>query len=320
MGETVKSVSATTNTFAQRYPDFVAVGAIKAATSSLHHYLAQHPQIALPKSAKELKFFHWDCQEPVRFGAGPGDDRIYENSVKSWDEYLSEFAVTSVTKCVGEVCPSYLFDSHAIKRIAERLPNARIIVILRDPTARAYSHYLHSRRLGKEPAKSFEKALDLEQERVSDGWGINWQYAGQGFYTHQIERLWRLFSRENVRIYEFAEFTRNSQQTLRDVFSFLEVDCDFTVNTSEKHNEGNKAFRSTRIKRLLNQPHWMKDLIRGMLSDQTRDALYRKFYELNSRSAPKIDPRTRHELSIRYQADVEHLEQILGWDLSHWRH
>ncbi len=305
---------------APRLPDFIAVGAIKAASSSLHHYLCQHPQIVLPRRRKELKFFHWDQQREIRCGNGPGDHRIYSQSIIDWGKYLAEFQVTEATRAIGEVCPSYLFDAHAMERIAERLPNARIIAILRDPTARAFSHYLHSRRLGKEAAKSFEEALALEDRRVADGWGINWQYAGQGFYVHQIEHLWRLFPRQQVRICEFDEFVNGPQQFLHSIFEFLGVDPDLTPDTSTKHNQGDEAPRSTRLKRFLNKPHWTKNLVRHLLPGAARDYVYRTFTDLNSQAAPQLDPRTRQLLSLRYESEITQLEEMLGRDLGHWKH
>ena len=126
-------------------PDFLVLGAQKAGTTALYAYLRWHPGITGP-SWKEVSFFdrHW--------WRGP-----------AW--YRGQFPLRSGTRLVGEASPSYLFHPLAPERVRALVPDARLVALVRDPVARAYSHYQHEVALGREPL-SFEDALAAEPERT----------------------------------------------------------------------------------------------------------------------------------------------------------
>lgn len=127
-------------------PDFFVVGTQKSATTSLHHYLSEHPDIFLPVG-KETKFF--------------ADDERYKYGI---EQYLTEnFADTGDCHCIGEVDPDYMYFPSALERISEHfdLSTLKLVFMLRDPAKRAYSHYTMTMRHGLETL-SFEEAIDAE--------------------------------------------------------------------------------------------------------------------------------------------------------------
>jgi hypothetical protein len=128
-------------------PDFLLLGAQKAGTTALYEYLRRHPQITGP-SWKEVSFFdrHWARGE-------------------SW--YRGNFPNLARTrgKLVGEASPSYVLHPLAPQRVQELVPDARLIVLVRNPVDRAFSQYNHEVALGREPLP-FEEALDAEDERL----------------------------------------------------------------------------------------------------------------------------------------------------------
>ena len=174
-------------------PDFLVLGAQKAGTTALYEYLTRHPQISGP-SWKEVSFFdrHWARGE-------------------SW--YRGNFPNVARTrgKHVGEASPSYVFHPLAPQRVQEVVPEARLIVLVRNPVDRALSQYNHEVALGRE-ALPFEEALDAEEERLrgeqermaadpryfSREWWSH-TYKARGRYAEQLERWLAVFPGEQLR-------------------------------------------------------------------------------------------------------------------------
>jgi Sulfotransferase domain len=193
-------------------PDFLILGAQKAGTTALYAYLRWHPDITGP-SFKEVSFF----------------DRHYAHGER-W--YRGHFPVRR-RALVGEASPSYLFHPQAPERVARMLPNARLIVLLRDPAERAFSHYQHEVALGREPL-SFEDAIDQEDERMrgelermlsdpsyfSHAWW-NYTYVARGRYAEQLERWFASFPQEQLLVLLTDELAADTAGTYRRVLGFL---------------------------------------------------------------------------------------------------
>jgi hypothetical protein len=196
-------------------PDFLVLGAQKAGTTALYEYLRRHPQIAGP-SWKEVSFFdrHW-----ARGG--------------SW--YRGNFPNLARTrgKLVGEASPSYVFHPLAPERVQELVPEARLIVLVRNPVDRALSQYNHEVALGREPL-TFEDALDAEEERlrgeeermVSDPSYFSWEwwshtYKARGRYAEQLERWLAVFPREQLLVLPSDDLGSDPARAHAQVLEFL---------------------------------------------------------------------------------------------------
>jgi hypothetical protein len=198
-------------------PDFLILGAQKAGTTALYAYLRWHPQITGP-SFKEVSFF----------------DRHYVRGER-W--YRAHLPARRSGKIVGEASPSYLFHPLAPERVAQLLPRARLIVLLRNPVDRAFSHYQHEVALGREPL-SFEEALDREDERMrgevermlsdpsyfSEAWW-NYTYLARGRYAEQLERWFATFPPEQLLVLLTDELAADPAGTYRRVLEFVGVDA-----------------------------------------------------------------------------------------------
>jgi hypothetical protein len=196
-------------------PDFLILGAQKAGTTALYAYLRWHPQISGP-SFKEVSFF----------------DRHYARGERWYRAHLP----VRRSGVVGEASPSYLFHPLAAERVARMLPNARLIVLLRNPVDRAFSHYQHEVALGREEL-SFEDALAQEDERMrgeldrmlrdptyfSHAWW-NYTYAARGRYAEQLERWFAAFPREQLLVLLTDDLAADTASTYRRVLEFLEVE------------------------------------------------------------------------------------------------
>ncbi|WP_256759521.1 sulfotransferase domain-containing protein [Cohnella sp. WQ 127256] len=201
----------------QRMPDFVIIGAQKAGTTSLYHYLNQHPVIA-GAVVKEVHYFDLNYDKP-----------------REW--YLQFFPslLEKKRRLTGEASPYYLFHPLAARRLRETLPDAKIIVILRNPIDRAYSHYHHSvRNLGE--TLTFEQAIACEEVRLmgmlekfrEDPYYFNeshqhHSYLSRGIYVDQLEEWHRYCPSEKILILSFEDFFGGLPDSMRKVTDFLGV-------------------------------------------------------------------------------------------------
>jgi Sulfotransferase domain len=195
-------------------PDFLIIGAQKAGTTALYAYLRQHTGITGP-SWKEVSFF----------------DRHYARG-EAWyrGNFPSSFRARGL---VGEASPSYLFHPQAPERVAELVPDAKLIALVRNPVDRAFSHYQHEVALGRE-SLSFEDALTAEVDRLrgeeermladpayfSHAWW-NYTYAARGRYAEQLERWLAVFPREQLLIVPSEDLLGEPEQAHARVLEFL---------------------------------------------------------------------------------------------------
>ncbi len=241
-------------------PDFIIIGAQKCGTSSLYNYLIDHPCI-YPASTKEVGGF----------------DRYYSYGIKwyraQFPSFLRKYYVKHVLGqdfITGEASTGYILNPRALKRISEVVPRAKLILMLRNPIDRAYSHYHHTVRLGKETLP-FEEAIERETERIGNAWkqmleeenyyNLNiaqYAYLSTGIYVDQIEVLMSLFSREQILILKSEDFYTEASRVFRQVLGFLNV-LNWELRDYEKYNVGNYSNSMDPVvrKRLINyfKPH-----------------------------------------------------------------
>jgi Sulfotransferase domain len=199
--------------FARPLPEFLILGAQKAGTTALYAYLRWHPAITGP-AWKEVSYF----------------DRHYRRGVH-W--YRGQFPLRPGDRLVGEASPGYLFHPLAPKRVKATVPEARLIVLLRDPVDRALSHYHHEVALGREPL-TFEQAVEAEPERTrgeeerllrepdyfSHPWW-DYTYLARGRYAEQLERWLAVFPREQVLVVASDDLAAAPAQTYARALEFL---------------------------------------------------------------------------------------------------
>jgi Sulfotransferase family len=168
-------------------PDFFIAGAPKAGTTALHVALAKHPSLYM-SAVKEPKFFLTDGPPPTR--GGPGDVQTYREHVWRRDDYEALFNPAPAGTLRGESTPFYLYNSGAQRRIRALVPDARLIVILRDPVERAHSNWTHLWSAGLDPVGDFVLACAEEQRRIEAGWADFWHYTALGRYGEQLQQLY----------------------------------------------------------------------------------------------------------------------------------
>ncbi len=188
-------------------PSFVIAGAQKCGTTTLAGVVRQHPEVHLSKR-KEIHFF----------------DRHFDRGLE-W--YESQFSPKPHHRQVGEATPAYMYDATARERLTQTLPEARLVIILRNPVDRAYSHYWHKRRLGDEPLATFEEAMDAEPERRARTGvraRIGFAYVDRGHYVDQLEELAAAQGRERLHVMLLDDLVSDRVATMRALLEFLEID------------------------------------------------------------------------------------------------
>lgn len=298
-----------------RLPNFFIVGAPKCGTTALSEYLRAHPQIFMSRP-KEPNYFLLDL---------PGTNR----PVKEWDSYLKLFSSARPSQtAVGEASAWYMYSKVAIPELIRRLPEARIIVLLRDPIELALSMHAQQLSMSYEVERSFEKAWHkCEQRRQGRGVPATCPNGKELLYDEipllgqQLKRILEYVPRENIHCYFYEDFRNDPGRIYREVLEFLEVPDDgrreFKKVNPRKHT------RSLLLAQLTQQPPssltrsaaWIKRRI-GV----ERLGVLRALRRLNYQPAPAatLPSILLSEMRDHFASDVALLQSLTGRNLQHW--
>jgi hypothetical protein len=295
-----------------RLPDFLVIGAAKAGTTALHEYLRQHPQVCMSQR-KEPRFFAFD-QKPPDF-RGPQDRTIFNRDV-IWrlDDYRRQFAHARPDQIVGEITPRYLSTPGTAERIRQLLPEARLVVILRQPADRAWSNFSMRRRDGFEPCATLEEAIADEPRRLAEHWSAG-LYLERGFYSAQLLPYFERFPREHIRIYLYDDLVADARGLFRDLFSFLGVDPDFVPDMSRRPNPSGDL-RNPALRWVWTRPG-ARSFIRPFLPKALRQTVS-SFVVGRALVRREMPAETRRWLTELYREEIERLEKLIDRDLSPW--
>jgi hypothetical protein len=310
-------------------PNFFIVGAPKAGTTSLYHYLDQHPQIFM-SPIKEPNYFAAeirpenvgdelqpqvaeDLGELQKFLHGPMRGKRFGGLVSQWDDYLRLFQSVKTEKAIGEASVCYLWSKTAAVNIRSRIPGAKIIMILRNPAEVAFSLYLQSVTSGRVRG-SFRKLLHDSRLCNKEKFSLLYPLLELGLYYEQVKRFLELFPSESVLILWYEQYQTRQLETLADIFRFLNVDTTFVPDTSRRYLEP-RIPRFTAISHLLRKHGaWQRgeDSAPNLLRSLWRHLFFRQ------RSSVTMDAKDREWLDEYYGEDVRKLSSLLERDLTAW--
>jgi Sulfotransferase domain len=231
-------------------PDFLIIGAQKCGTTSLYEYLTQHPEI-YPATVKEVGYFDRYYQKGLPW---------YRSQFPSAFHKLHARFILRRNFLTGEASTGYILNPHSLRRIAATVPRAKLILMLRNPVDRAYSHYQHTLRMKREPL-SFEEAVRKEPERIADTWTrmledenyhnldvARYAYLRTGLYIDQVRVLMSFFSKEQVLIIKNEDFDADPSSIVRQVLGFLGVEIRELLDDS-RHNTGKYREMDPRVRK-----------------------------------------------------------------------
>ncbi len=287
-------------------PNFLCVGAQKAGTTTLHNILKQHPDIYLPE-LKEAHFF--DCEDRYQKGLSWWIDTFF-------DKYSNE-------KIMGAITPDYLYYDEVPQMIYNDLGNdIKIIIVLRDPVERAYSHYLMSRRRGIEDL-SFREAIETENERIKQSqYNRNhFSYVSRGFYLEQVKRYVNLFGKDQILFLSFEKDIINDiDNTIFKIEKFLEIE-QIKLNSKISSNVASEP-RYKIINKLIRQNNLLKQSIKFFIKSDLIKFKIKNFIEnMNQRKILKKEPlnkQDRAKLIDLYQKEIIELSEITQLNFDHW--
>jgi len=206
----------------RRKVDFIICGTQKSGTTALYSYLNQHHQVCMAEK-KELHYFD--------------DDSLFLDGKPDYSEYHSWFSPNDAHKLLGEATPSYMYWKSSPKRIWQYNPSMKILIILRNPIERAYSHW-NMQRFKKLERLPFYQAIMTEHERKKKYHpfqDMNFSYVDRGFYLEQLRRIWTYFSKDQVLILKNEYLKHCHDEALNDVCDFLGVDRFENVESKNVH-------------------------------------------------------------------------------------
>ena len=289
-----------------RRANFLLIGAEKAGCTSVHHYLAQHPEVFLSRKQGANFFSCGDMDLSGRFGYEPSTYTL------TLEAYQRLFWPVRQEAAIGEASPSYLCHRRAAERIRDYLPAVRLIALLRQPAERAYSHFLFNRKQILEELEDFRDALAAEDERVARGWHYRYHYRRNGFYYEQLSHYYALFPRHQLLVLLYDDLVADSATVLRQMFQFLEVDDSFQPDTSLHYNVSG-APRNRAIAWGLRTLRPLRRFTEERLPPKLVAKVGRMLLE---RSPPKPD--VLRELTERYREDILKTQELVGRDLQRW--
>ncbi|HWD11462.1 MAG TPA: sulfotransferase [Solirubrobacteraceae bacterium] len=303
-----------------RLPDFFIAGHGKSGTTAMYHMLRRHPQIYMPPG-KEPWFFADELHErtPPRPGGTP----------TTLTEYARWFEAAAPEQRVGEATALYLWSRTAARRIAEAVPDGRIIVILREPASFLRSLHMQWVETYIETESDFAKALALEPRRREGRaiprytyWPQVLLYSEHVRYVEQLRRYHAVFAREQVKVLIYDDFRADNEETMRDVLRFLDVDPTVAIETVE----ANPTVRPR--SQLLNEAVHAIGVGRGPVSRTIKEAIKavtpagprrEAFKAVKTKvvaAAPRPpDDALLRELRLRHKDEVQELSDYLERDL-----
>ena len=273
--------------------DFVGIGAAKCATTWIYECLKEHPEICMSRP-KEANLFLKD----------------YLNRGKTRES----FAKCRTSQIKGEFSPAYLDQAKVVApRLRAHNPNIKLIVSLKNPIQRAYSHYLHYTSIRKNDFGSFSEAVKNSS-----------QFTEPGFYYKHLNTYFNFFSREQILVLVLEDTSQGSLQFIQKIYKFLGVDSNFvpkSVSLKVSPTKFKMTFLGKLLHKCLGQPLKKSSWGRRVKNVSFIRRPYLKFAEFYSEDVlkPLMSPETKHYLKSIYRSDIENLEKLINRDLNSWK-
>jgi hypothetical protein len=288
--------------------DVAIAGAQKSGTTSLKEYLSRHSEIT--------------THDHKEFGFLTRDD-IYKIG---YDNIFDEYFEGGSNGVVLAKSVSVMYIHNSMLKLYNHNDECNIIVIIRNPIERAYSAYWYMRNAGWEAANSFEKALKLEEERLSIRGELarHCGYVDRGLYGEQIRSLYDLFGRDSVIVLKFDNIKNDANAVCNKVFDFIGLDVEY-IGAEKVHNPSGRAANEyvQRIIRRLERSRVAevgRYVSRKVFGWTNPGKMLRWVEKLNGRdfTPPPMDDQLRRKLANRFRPDILRTEKLTGLDLSNW--
>lgn len=301
-------------------PNFIIAGAAKAGTTTIYEMLAQHPEVGMSI-----------MKEPNFFSDG------WPKWAKTQDEYQQLFRHCSGKKAIGEASPFYFSDPESAMRIKSVLgAETKIIISLRNPAKRVYSHWAYERYIYNREPLSFHQALKAEDERAFSEETLKlkhyysgiFRYVWISMYSEKVQQYVDTFGKKNLKIVILEEFIQKPNEQFKDICKFLDIDPAFAPDLTKSNPAGESiAPKLTNMISAVNQSKVFNSMYRKLpvalkeVVFNFGNAMFeslRRPKRTNILEQEVLDDQTYKSLMQRFTPDIEQLERILERDLSIW--
>jgi hypothetical protein len=269
---------------------FFLAGFQKCATTWLHKCFEEHPGIFVP-TLHMIHYFdtHYHC--------GEGWYERFFNSCKQW-------------QVRGDTTVSYARSEQAMRRIAQTNVDAKIILSLRNPIERAFSHYWHEKKKEK---------IQFDFNECLNNYDLYTDWVETGLYSHHIAKLKSLFSPEQIKIVIVDDIVANPLHTIRDIYSFLEVDETFIPSLIQKKVNVAWAKPTTTARILDNLTQASSRILNKRLFPKLSQSIRKEIGKNNTNEYSRgIEREMKEELKIIFHEEIIHISQLLNRNLDHW--
>lgn len=307
-------------------PNFFIVGAAKSGTTALHAILSNHPEIYF-SPVKEPNYFSEDIsisdfrEDRKKKFIGNKIQRnekgeiiaCHQMYVRDSNQYTDLFAAAQEENTIlGEASVSYLYSRVAAENIYSFNKDAKILIILREPVKRAFSHYLMNLKTGDTDINDFLKAVEQDYSNTMSRWENEHLYVELGQYYNQVKRYLDIFPSKNLLILKYEDFKSHNFETIAAITNFLDI-ANFDNFTEVKKNVASvpknliarKILSSSKIGEVSKIfPQNFKYVIRKRL--------------LTSKNIPELSQVEFAELKKHFEEDVARLNELLSNKFANW--
>ena len=270
-------------------PNLFIIGAVKSGTGALHQYLGHHPEIFM-SPIKEPRFF-------MMRGEGPEDIKNKSIPIKTLADYESLFSDSSVELVRGESSSNYLPSPRAANAIFKLVPEAKLVVSLRNPVERAIAHY---EMLNPGATASRDLLLGAKE---------NW--ARSSLYTENLRRYLNLFGADRIQVLIMEEWQKSPDAALAQLFGFLGVDDSFTIDSRINYKPA-QVFSSK-----IQQGSWIRRL-KPLIPDRLKQMIKRGRANYSVSLYESVPREICEVMWSWYEDDVDSLSTLLDRELSVW--
>jgi hypothetical protein len=286
-------------------PTFFIVGAPKAGTTALHSFLDHHPQVVMSED-KEPNYFSWQEIE---------SQALYykKQNIKTEKEYLALFQEKSGAVISGEASVSYLFYPSVAQRIKNFCPEAKIIISLREPVARALSHY------------QMDYSLGLVKFKLEDIWkneaghpvtGLyHQQYFQISDYLPQVKQYLNVFPRQQIHFFLHEDLIAEREKAIHKICDFLGIEVNHKQSELEQRNVTLSG--KNKIVSSLYANQRFRQILSSLFNEKQKSKVRSLFF--SKAKLPALSPEFRNQLHLKYANSLQELSGITGLNLDNWK-
>lgn len=286
--------------------DLMIIGAQKAGTTALKNYLNEHPDI-LGHPQTEFTYFNDESEY------NKGFDNAFSKYFSEGDPVKSKLVLAKYV--------SIYYEEKLLERLAKHNAECKLIFIIREPVARAYSSFSMEQYRGNSKRDSLEMITAIEEKNYDDS--MYRIFIKLGLYDEHLTTIYKYFPKNQVKIILFEDLNNNTLGTCQEIFQWMKVDDKFIPNTKVKHNETRVAksqLLGKIIVKLKNNQNIVKRITKKVLPYSLFTKLGNslvKYNKSNNKFQP-ISPKLKSYLQDFFRPHIQNLEQMTGLDLKHW--